>query len=82
MAPRPDPSHLLSGHATDTLSSSERRHLYRAALDDQEIFDQLVEEESWRQIFSSPGVRQELLEALTEPAPGGTPINSRCKSRS
>ncbi len=59
--------HLLSGHATDTLSPAERGQLYRAALADQEIFDRLVEEESWRQIFSSPGVRHELLEALAEP---------------
>ena len=65
---RPDPSHLVSGYATDTLSPAERRRLWRAALDDQEVFDQLVEEESWRQIFSAPGVRQELLEALAEPA--------------
>ncbi len=73
--PRPsgattNPSHLLSGHATDTLSPAERNQLYRAALDDQKIFDQLVEEESWRQIFSSPGVRQELMEALAV-APDG-----------
>ena len=65
---RPDPSHLVSGYATDTLSPAEQRRLYRAALDDQEIFDRLVEEESWRQIFSAPGVRQELLDALAEPA--------------
>ncbi len=69
MTPRSDPSHLISGHATDTLSAPERSQLYRAALDDQEIFDQLVEEEAWRQIFSSPGVRDRLLRALDEPAP-------------
>ncbi len=68
MTPRSDPSHLASGHATETLSPAERRDLYRAALDDQEIFDQLVEEESWRQLFSAPGVRQELLEVLAKPA--------------
>ncbi len=74
MTTRPEPTrsdslHLISGHATETLSQAERRHLYSAALEDQEVFDRLVGEESWRQIFSSPGVRQELLEALAEPAP-------------
>ncbi len=69
--------HLLCGHATDTLSPAERSRLYRAALADQDIFDQLVEEESWRRIFSAPGVRQELLEALAEPAPAIAPGRER-----
>ena len=69
-----DPVHLISGYATETLSQDEQRHLYRAALDDQEVFDRLVEEESWRQIFEAPGVRDELLQALTEtPAANVTP---------
>ncbi len=73
-AGRPDPSHLLSGYATDTLSQAERSRLYRAALEDQRIFDQLVEEESWRQVFSAAGVREELLQALAEPAPAATVV--------
>ncbi len=66
MATRPDPSHLISGYATETLSEPERPDLY-AALGDEESFDRLVEEESWQQISSSPGVWHELLEALAEP---------------
>ncbi len=65
-----DPSYLISGHATETLSAAERRRLYSAALEDQEVFDRLVGEERWRQVLSSPGVRQELLEVLARPAPG------------
>ncbi len=68
-AKQPDPSSLVAGHATATLSEAERRRLYHAALSDQEVFDQLVEEEGWRRIFDAPGVRGELLEALTDPAP-------------
>ncbi len=64
---RPDPASLVAGHATSTLSEAERRRLYRAALDDQEVFDRLVEEEQWRRIFDAPGVRGELLAALAEP---------------
>lgn len=71
MSTQGNPSRLISGHATDTLSPAERRELYRAALDDQEIFDRLVEEEPWRQIFDSPGVKADLLEALDEPTGGG-----------
>ena len=68
-----DPTHLISGYATETLSRAEQRRLYRAALDDQEVFDRLVEEESWRQIFEAPGVREEVLQALAE-TPAATTV--------
>ena len=34
--------HLLSGYAAESLTDEERRDLALAALDDQEVFDQLV----------------------------------------
>ncbi len=71
---RPDPASLAAGHATGTLSEAERRRLYRAALSDQEVFDQLVEEESWRRIFDAPGVRGELLAALAESSADSKPL--------
>ncbi len=64
-----DPKHLLSGYAAEILTDDERRRLMAAALDDQEIFDRLVEEESWRRVLGAPGVRRELLAALDEPGP-------------
>lgn len=59
--------HLASGYATDNLSADERRRLLEASLTDQELFDRMVEEESWRGVFESPGVRRELLERLERP---------------
>ncbi len=43
-----DPKRLLGGYATDSLTDAERRELLRAALDDQALFDTLVEEEGVR----------------------------------
>ncbi len=71
--PLPDPASLAAGHATGTLSEAERRRLYRAALEDQEVFDRLVEEESWRRIFDAPGVRDELLAALATSSASAEP---------
>ncbi len=62
-----DPRRLLGGYATDTLTDEERRELLRAALDDQELFDALVEEEGLRELLESPGARQEVLDALEKP---------------
>jgi hypothetical protein len=61
---------LLGGFATDTLTEAERSELLRAALDDQELFDALLEEEGLRQLLEPPGARHEVLAALDRPAPG------------
>lgn len=62
------PRHLLSGYAAGVLDRDEHHDLMAAALEDQDVFDRLVEEESWRRIFNAPGMRRELLEALDEPS--------------
>jgi hypothetical protein len=62
-----DPKRLLGGYATDTLTEDERRELLRAAMDDQELFDALLEEEGIRELLESPGARQEVLAALEKP---------------
>lgn len=62
------PRHLLSGYAAGILDQDERSELMEAALVDQDVFDRLVEEESWRRIFNAPGMRRELLEALEQPS--------------
>lgn len=61
------PRHLLSGYAAGILDRDEHHDLMAAALEDQDVFDRLVEEESWRRIFNAPGMRRELLETLDEP---------------
>ena len=62
-----DPKHLLPGYATDSLGEAERGELLRAALDDQELFDALVEEEGLRELLHDAAARQEVLAVLEEP---------------
>jgi hypothetical protein len=62
-----DPKRLLGGYATDTLTEHERRELLAAALEDQELFDTLLEEEGLRELLESPEARQEVLAALERP---------------
>lgn len=59
-----NPQELLSGYATEILSNKEKGILFEAALDDQELFDRLVEEEAWREALSQEGARQSVLDAL------------------
>lgn len=59
-----DPKRLLGGYATDSLTDAERQALLRAALDDQEVFDSLVEEEGLRELLAEPEPRQQVLAAL------------------
>jgi hypothetical protein len=62
-----DPRHLLGGYATESLTEAERNELLRAALDDQELFDALVEEEGLRELLHDPAARQEVLAVLEQP---------------
>jgi len=62
-----DPKRLLGGYATDSLTEAEREELLRAALEDQELFDSLVEDEGLRELLETPGARQQVLEALEQP---------------
>jgi hypothetical protein len=55
---------LLGGYATNTLSEAERRVLFEAALEDQELFDELAKEEALREVLQDPSARQQLIVAL------------------
>ena len=55
---------LLGGYATDTLSEAERRTLFEAALEDQELFDALAKEQPLREVLQDPAARRQLIEAL------------------
>ena len=55
---------LLGGYATDTLGEAERRALFEAALEDQELFDALAKEEALREVLQDPSARQQLIVAL------------------
>lgn len=61
--------HLLGGYATGTLTPEERERLFRAAMQDQQLFDALADEEALRELLSDPAVRERLVAVLSsEPA--------------
>ena len=64
---RPDVEKLLGGYATGTLTESEKTALFSAALEHQEIFDALMDEEALRDLLADPVARKRLLSALSDP---------------
>jgi hypothetical protein len=58
---------LLGGYATDTLTNAERKALFEAAMEDQDLFDALAAEQPLRELLQDDRARRELLAAL-EPA--------------
>lgn len=56
---------LLSGYATGSLTESERAALFNAALEDQDLFDELAGEQALKELLESPGARDRLVAALT-----------------
>ena len=55
---------LLGGYATDTLSESERAALFEAALEDQELFEALQNEDALRELLADPVSRDQIRQAL------------------
>jgi hypothetical protein len=60
--------YLLGGYATGTLTPEENAALMQAALEDQELFNALADDESLRRYLAEPEFRNDLLKA-TEPKP-------------
>src|SRR5215469_6116324 len=58
---------LLGGYATNTLTESERNALFEAALDDQELFDALQQEQVLKNVLDDPSSRAEIQQALEHP---------------
>jgi hypothetical protein len=61
---------LLGGYATNTLTESERNALYEAALDDQDLFNALQQEQALKNLLADPAARAEIRQALDRPASG------------
>ena len=59
---------LLGGYATGSLSEAERRILLEAALDDQELFDELGREQALKELLDQSGAKSRLA-AVLAPAP-------------
>ena len=55
---------LLGGYATGSLTEAERTALVQAALEDQDLFDELAGEHVLKEVLDEPGARQRLIAAL------------------
>lgn len=60
---------LLGGFAADTLTAEEKQQLYSAALQDQELFNVLADEQALKELLTNPVVRRRLLQSLQETSP-------------
>ncbi|HEV2687942.1 MAG TPA: hypothetical protein VGV35_05285 [Bryobacteraceae bacterium] len=58
---------LLGGYATNTLTEAERKALFDAALDDQELFNALQDEEALKDLLADPVSRAQVQRALEQP---------------
>ena len=58
---------LLGGYATDALSADERRILFQAALEDQELFNALQNEDALKHLLADPVTRGQVRRALETP---------------
>jgi hypothetical protein len=68
----PETAKLLAGYATRTLTADEEKRLFRAAAEDQELFDELADEEDLREVLDDFPLRQRvsrLVAERTEPVP-------------
>jgi hypothetical protein len=63
---------LLGGYATDALSADERRILFEAALEDQELFNALQNEDALRELLADPVSRAQVRQAI-EPSKSTRP---------
>jgi len=55
---------LLGGYATNTLTEAERKVLFEAALDDQDLFNAMQAEEALKDLLSDPISREQVRQAL------------------
>src|SRR5206468_3065536 len=66
---RDDIQKLLGGYATGTLTPEEQQALFEAALDDQDLFDQLAREQALRDLLCDPAAKAHLLIAIDSKPP-------------
>lgn len=59
---------LLGGYATDALTADERRILFEAALDDQDLFNALQNEDALKELLDDPVLRDQVRSAIAAPA--------------
>ncbi len=64
---RDDIRKMMGGYATGSLTDAERKFLFEAALEDQELFDELTREHALKELLEEPGAKQRLIAALGRP---------------
>ncbi len=67
MTPSDDILDLLGRYATGSLTEEERQRLFDAALDDQELFEELAREQELKLLLDQPGAKDRLIRALEPP---------------
>lgn len=81
MIHRPEAEKLLGGFAAGILTEAERTLLFKEALNHQEVFDALMDEEALRELLADPEARNELLNALApESMPQPAPVRPLWRS--
>ena len=65
--PSDDILDLIGRYSTGSLTAEEQQRLFTAALNDQELFDQLAREQDLKQLLDEPGVRDRMIRALEPP---------------
>jgi hypothetical protein len=60
---------LIGGYASGTLTAEEKMQLFEAALEDQELFDELQREQELKELLEDPVSRAEIRHALAESLP-------------
>jgi hypothetical protein len=68
MTPRDDIRDLLGRYATGPLTAAERERLFEAALNDQNLFEELAREQELKMVLDQPGARDRMIRALHPPA--------------
>src|ERR1022692_408945 len=58
---------LLGRYATGSLTAEEQKRLFDAALDDQELFDEIAREDEIKQMLAEPRGRDRLIRSLQPP---------------
>jgi hypothetical protein len=61
---RDDIRRLMGAYATGSLTDAERKALFEAALDDQDLFDEPAREQAVKDVIAEPGVRDRLIAGL------------------
>ncbi len=62
---------LLGGFSADTLTPEEKQALYTVALQDQQLFNALADEQALKELLSDPDVRLRLLASLKQKSASG-----------